>query len=246
MKRALDRSEQTLRADRILEAAGELLVRFGYKRVTIEDIATRAEVGKGTVYLHWKTKHELFAVLLLREVAEVTRELLVGMRADPAEVLLHRVTRASFLTIMRRPLARALYTRDLDTLGKLAASDSGGFAARRRVADALFDDYVDLMRAHGLLRNDTDRQTQMYVLNAVGTGFYVTEQFLPEHLRELSLEHKAAALAEVIRLALEPPGEPDPGTLRAIAPRAIDLFDRMRAGCDPGAATPLPELQEQP
>lgn len=246
MVRARDRSEQDLRADRILAAAGELLLRFGYKRVTIEDIATRAEVGKGTVYLHWKTKHELFAVLLLREVAEVTRELLAGMRADPAEVLLHRVTRASFLAIMRRPLARALYTRDLDTLGKLAASDAGGLAARRRVSDALFDDYVDLMRAHGLLRNDTDRRTQMYVLNAVGTGFYVTEQFLPEHLREMSLEHKAAALAEVIRLALEPPGEPDPGTLSAIAPRAIDLFDRMRAACDPGAATPASELQEQP
>jgi AcrR family transcriptional regulator len=246
VERARDRSEQALRADRILEAAGELLLRFGYKRVTIEDIATRAEVGKGTVYLHWKTKHELFTALLLREVAEVTRELLAGMRADPAEVLLHRVTWASFLAIMRRPLARALYTRDLDTLGKLAASDAGSLAAQRQVADALFDDYLDLMRAHGLLRTDTDRQTQMYMLNAVGTGFYVTEQFLPEHLREMSLEHKAAALAEVIRLALEPPGEPDPGTLCVIAPRVIDLFDRMRAECDPGAATPPWELQEQP
>jgi hypothetical protein len=28
---------------------GELLLRFGYQRVTIEDLATRAEVGKGTV-----------------------------------------------------------------------------------------------------------------------------------------------------------------------------------------------------
>ncbi|MGH4008976.1 MAG: hypothetical protein ACRDTH_12610 [Pseudonocardiaceae bacterium] len=179
-------------------------------------------------------------------MAEVTRELLTGMRTDPAEVLLHRVTRASFLAIMRRPLARALYTRDLDTLGKLAASDADGLAGWRRVSGALFDDYVDVLRAHGLLRNDTDRRTQIYVLNAVGSGFYVTEQLLPEHLREMSLEHKAAALAEVIRLALEPPGEPDPGTLCAIAPRAIDLFDRMRAECDPGAATPPSGLQELP
>ncbi len=246
MEQRQARSEQALRADRILAAAGELLLRFGYQRVTIEDIATRAEVGKGTVYLHWKTKHELFGVLLLREVAEVTRELVAGMRADLAEVLLHRVMRTSFLAIMRRPLARALYTRDLDTLGKLAASDAAGLAARQRVTDAFFDEYVDLMRGHGLLRADIDRQTQVYVLNAVGAGFYVTEQFLPEHLREMSLEHKAAALAEVIRLAFEPPGEPDPGTLCAIAPRAIELFDRMRAECDPGAATPPLELQEQP
>ncbi|MGH3546611.1 MAG: TetR/AcrR family transcriptional regulator [Pseudonocardiaceae bacterium] len=238
-------SEQALRADRILAAAGELLLRYGYKRVTIEDIATRAEIGKGTVYLHWKTKHELFAGLLLREVADVTRELVAGMRADPAEVLLHRVTRASFLAIMRRPLARALYTRDLDTLGKLAASDAGGLGARQRVADALFDGYVDLLRAHNLLRS-SDRQTQMYLLNAIGAGFFVTEQFLPEHLREMPLERKAAALGDAIRLALEPPSEPDPATLGAIAPRAIEFFDRIRAHWEPTTAYPPQQLQEQP
>lgn len=244
MEQRQARSEQAPRADRILAAAGELLLRFGYQRVTIDDIAARAEVGKGTVYLHWKTKHELFAVLLLREVAEVMRELLADMRADPAQALLHRVMRASFLAIMRRPLTRALYTRDIDTLGKLLAGDAAGLAARQRVTDALFDDYLDLMRGHGLLRVDIDRQTQVYVLNAVGAGFYATEQFLPEQLREMSLEHKAAALAEVIRLAFEPPGEPDPGTLRAVAPRAIELYERMRAECDPGATTAPPETQE--
>jgi AcrR family transcriptional regulator len=244
--RARNGSEQALRADRILDAAGELLLRFGYKRVTVEDVATRAEVGKGTVYLHWKTKQELFAVLLLREGAEVMRELVAGMQADPAEVLLHRMMRASFLAIMRRPLARALYTRDLDTLGKLAASDAAGLASRQRVADGLFDEYVDLMRAHGLVRADTDRQTQVYALNAVGAGFYFTEQFLPEELRGMSLEDKATALAEVIRLTFEPPGDPDPDTLGATAPRAIALFDRMRAECAPGTATSPRQPQEQP
>jgi AcrR family transcriptional regulator len=246
VERARNGSEQALRADRILDAAGELLLRFGYKRVTVEDVATRAEVGKGTVYLHWKTKQELFAGLLLREGAEVMRELVAGMQADPAEVLLHRMMRASFLAIMRRPLARALYTRDLDTLGKLAASAAAGLASRQRVADRFFDEYVDLMRAHGLVRADTDRQTQVYALNAAGAGFYFTEQFLPDELRGMSLEDKATALAEVIRLAFEPPGDPDPDTLGAIAPRAIELFDRMRAECAPGTATSPRRPQEQP
>jgi hypothetical protein len=164
------------------------------------------------------------------------------MRADPAAVLLHRVTQASFLAIMRRPLARALYTRDLDTLGKLA----GDLGARQQSADALFDGYVDLMRAHGLLRTGNDRQTQMYVLNAIGTGFFVTEQFLPGHLQEMPLERKAAALADAIRLALEPPGEPDPATLGVIAPRAIEFFDRIRAHWEPTTASPPQQLKEQP
>ena len=33
------------REARILDAAGELLLIFGYRRVTIDDVARRAEVG---------------------------------------------------------------------------------------------------------------------------------------------------------------------------------------------------------
>ena len=41
------------RAGRILDAAAELLLRWGYKRVSIEEIARHAGIGKGTVYLHF-------------------------------------------------------------------------------------------------------------------------------------------------------------------------------------------------
>lgn len=72
------------------------MLRWAYKRVTIEDVARRAGVGKGTVYLHWNTKQELFAVLLMREVAAVLAQHLELMRADPAgSVWRWRTTRTS-------------------------------------------------------------------------------------------------------------------------------------------------------
>jgi hypothetical protein len=40
-------------------------------------------------------------------------------------------------------------------------------------------------------------------------------------------------------------GEPDPDTLRAIAPRAIELFDRMCVERDPATATPAQQPREQ-
>jgi AcrR family transcriptional regulator len=238
----LGRTQASVRERRILDAAGELLLRLGYRRVTVEDIAARSGVGKGTIYLHWSTKQELFATLLLREVADVTRELVEGMRADPAEVLLHRMIRASFLAVMRRPLARALYTRDLDTLGTLAASDH--FQNRQRASDGLFAEYLDLLREHGLLRTDTDRETQAYALQAAGAGFYILEQFQSPQ-GQLPVERKAAVLAEIIRLAFQPPGDPDPAALRAVAPRAIELFDLMLAQCLPDTSDPITSAQEQ-
>src|SRR5687768_9951480 len=123
---SLERRKQQERAARILDAAADLLLRYGYKRVTIEDIAQQAGIGKGTIYLHWKTREALFGTLLLREVVAIWRELLARVRADPTEVLFHRVMRSLMLIALPRPLARALFTGDRELLGKLAQSGFGG------------------------------------------------------------------------------------------------------------------------
>ena len=59
-----DRSWRQERADRILDAAAELILRWGYKKTTIDDIAKQSRVAKGTIYLHWKTREDLFMALL--------------------------------------------------------------------------------------------------------------------------------------------------------------------------------------
>src|SRR6266508_6776089 len=62
------------RAARILDVAAELLLRHGYRRVTIDDVARGADVGKGTVYLHWKTRDDLFQAVFEREVLQALEE----------------------------------------------------------------------------------------------------------------------------------------------------------------------------
>jgi AcrR family transcriptional regulator len=43
----------------ILDATDRLLARFGYRKMTVEDIATEAGIGKGTIYLHFSSKEEV-------------------------------------------------------------------------------------------------------------------------------------------------------------------------------------------
>jgi AcrR family transcriptional regulator len=71
------------RAERILDVTAELLQRHGYKRVTIDDVATRAGIGKGTIYLHWKTREALFWAVLQREAARLLEQILAGLAEDP-------------------------------------------------------------------------------------------------------------------------------------------------------------------
>src|SRR6476646_10080168 len=43
----------------ILDATDRLLARYGYRKMTVDDIASEAGIGKGTVYLHFSSKEEV-------------------------------------------------------------------------------------------------------------------------------------------------------------------------------------------
>jgi AcrR family transcriptional regulator len=45
--------------DAILDATDRLLARYGYRKMTVEDIAHEAGIGKGTIYLHFTSKEEV-------------------------------------------------------------------------------------------------------------------------------------------------------------------------------------------
>ena len=45
--------------DAILDATDRLLAQFGYRKMTVEDIAAEARIGKGTIYLHFSSKEEV-------------------------------------------------------------------------------------------------------------------------------------------------------------------------------------------
>jgi len=45
--------------DAILDATDDLLIKFGYKKMTIDDLAREVGIGKGTVYLHFPSKEEI-------------------------------------------------------------------------------------------------------------------------------------------------------------------------------------------
>ena len=45
--------------DLILDGVDVLLARYGFKKMTMEDLARQVGIGKGTIYLHFRGKEEL-------------------------------------------------------------------------------------------------------------------------------------------------------------------------------------------
>lgn len=61
----LSASERAEKQREILRAAKEVFFQKGVHRATMDDVAARAEVAKGTLYLYFQSKEEILAHLLL-------------------------------------------------------------------------------------------------------------------------------------------------------------------------------------
>ena len=80
----------------ILDATDRLLARYGYKKMTIEDLAKEVGIGKGSVYLHFSSKEEI-ALSHIDRIIERLKTRLVGISTGSGD----SVTRLRKMTIDR-------------------------------------------------------------------------------------------------------------------------------------------------
>lgn len=71
--RSLKERQREEREELILQAAADLLTEQGYHETSIDQIAARVGIAKGTVYLHFSSKEELVIALLKRGMREFVR-----------------------------------------------------------------------------------------------------------------------------------------------------------------------------
>jgi AcrR family transcriptional regulator len=189
------------RAHRILDAAAALILRWGYNKTTIDDIARQAGVAKGTIYLHWKTREELFTALMKREKLELAADVKRRIEADPGAATLRGQLKHSALALMQRPLRKAVLLRDLDVIGKLAHRNQSGAAYAERLAG--FTTYLEVLREHELVRTDLSLRAQVYMLSAIFMGYFLIAPLMPDSLTLSDLE-LAELMAETVHRALAP------------------------------------------
>lgn len=188
-------------ANQILDAALQLLQRWGYKKTTLDDIARQAGISKGTVYLHWKTREALFDALLLREWLSSIVDLRQRLSNDPAGATLSSLARHIVSIVRSNPLFRAMLLQDTEMLGDLTRSRVGQSAMQFRLE--FTTTYLQKLRATGLLRTDNAMETQMKMIAAIFMGYFVVDQFLPPGFHFLPAE-MAEALAYTLHRAVEP------------------------------------------
>jgi AcrR family transcriptional regulator len=226
----------TTRVDAILDTTEDLLLRWGSDRVTVGEIARRSRVGKGTVYLHWSTKEDLFRDAVARACSDVLAALVDSLERGPAQVRLSGSARLLVTLTMRRPLCRSLNLRDEDVLGRLVRPGGRqGLDELRMSALLSHPAYLGWLARQGLLRSLPTIGNLGPAVTAVVEGFLLP---LADGLQEphpRAVAGCAHQLEQVLQEAFESRGATVQLSDGAIAP-VRDYFLRVRRQCESRAA----------
>ncbi|MET9952655.1 TetR/AcrR family transcriptional regulator [Streptomyces sp. NPDC006339] len=108
---------------KLYEAAVTLIAEQGFSATTVDEIAERAGVAKGTVYYNFKSKTELFEELLRHGVALLTASLRAAAeetagRGGTRVEALDAMIRAGLVFIDRYPAFTQLYVAELWRTGR--------------------------------------------------------------------------------------------------------------------------------
>lgn len=208
------------RAQRILDAASTLILRYGYHKTTIDDIAREAGVGKGTLYLHWNTREALFATLILREKVAMAEDIKQRLAGDPAGATLRGLLKHAALALMHRPLLKAVLLRDTEVFGKLVQREQSSATSAEVLAG--FTTYLEALRQQGLVRTDLSLQAQAALFSSIFVGFFLAAPLLPDAFKPAE-EELAELIAETGHRTLEP-RDPVPSAALQIASHTLTQY----------------------
>lgn len=98
----------------ILDATDIFLARYGYKKMTIDDLANEVGIGKGSIYLHFSSKEEIALSHIDRIIERMTAQLkhIAASRKSPREKLCQMLLKR----VLYRFDSVQHYTQSLDDL----------------------------------------------------------------------------------------------------------------------------------
>ncbi|GHO71906.1 putative transcriptional regulator [Ktedonobacter sp. SOSP1-52] len=176
-------SDNDERETQILRAAAAVIIRQGYDKTTISDIAEEAGVSRGTVYLYFKGKEELFEALLYWEWMQYAQTWLEALESDPRGGTMGGFYRAVFRAVGSRPLMASIMRRDRRVLGTYLRKPDTLFAWMG--PGSITVDFIRALQEAGVIRQDLDPRVTAHLLETLSYGqltiadFQSADQFPP-------------------------------------------------------------------
>ncbi|MDB5494142.1 MAG: transcriptional regulator, TetR family [Phenylobacterium sp.] len=174
------RRRKAARPGEIVEAALAVFAEKGFAAARLEEIAVRAGVSKGALYLYFETKEDLFRAVVEQAIAPNLEGVRAMMAAHPGPI-------ADLLRLVPERIALLLETLPLGGVVKMVIGEAGNFPELARVwhdrlvAHALgaLCDAVAAAQARGEVKPGDPRTFAVQLIAPLLVGVIWRETFVP-------------------------------------------------------------------
>lgn len=223
------------RTARILDAAAAVIMRQGYDKTTMSDVAEEVGLTRGVVYLHFDSKDALFEVLIQREVLHYMQTWLEHIEADSRGGTIGGIYRSVLFAINSRPLMAAIMKRDRRLVGNYLRKPGNLFESMQ--AGSVNIDFLKALQAAGSVRQDVDPGLMSHILDIISYGLITVGDFRqPEQLPPY--DTVMDTLADMLDRLLTPAdggnSEAGKAVIRELAAAARQQFVPMRQPSESG------------
>lgn len=171
-------AEKEQRRNSIVDAAERLFSTRGYDRVTMEDVASEAKLAKGTLYLYFKNKQELYVAVVIRGAVIMDEMIAKAMSAEKKGLSKTYAGGLAYYEFAKNYPVRFNMLTDAEhrcQTGDLGEAMRAEFA-RRRIRS--WQNTVDAIRigiADGTIRPDAEPQkTARFIIESTRAMIYAS------------------------------------------------------------------------
>jgi AcrR family transcriptional regulator len=171
--------------EKLKQATHELLLENGYEPLSVKSITERADLGRGTFYLHFKDREDAIWALVEDSIVATDRQARDAYaRSVPADTL-----QTLFLNVLRHTdQNRDFYRVILGAMGSAVTSS--------KIQDYLVEEFKRDSRDFGLTFKMPDIPLDVYLQLLVGAVVRLALWWL-ETPNDLSIEELASMISEV-------------------------------------------------
>jgi AcrR family transcriptional regulator len=189
-----DSDAKKRRRGRILQAATELFIEQGYRKTSVDEVAIKAGVAKGTVYLYFKTKADLMVQAIVEEKKQYLVRIKPVLDAPPRQRL-EKYIRLAFVMIREMPLMSKLLSGDREVLQVMEEMDADIRQQTLELQTGFVAEMLDAAtEPHRWTREELVDRAKVLLALIYSSGVITDERVR----RGLSVERFAGILADLI------------------------------------------------
>lgn len=215
-----------------MDAAARLIVQHGYDKTTIGDVADAIGLNRALVYGYFKSKDDLLAALIRREMRKYGELWFEHLMADPRGGTVASIYRSIAYALKNNPFMAAIVTRNEGTFGKYLRRPGNVFEGRQ--AQNISKDLLLSLQNAGAIRQGVNIPAVVYIMDVLANDMVTHSKTAPAPSYEELLE----TIAEMFDRMLTPEdgGNIEAGkkVLHHFALEARGFFDEMEPPSEEG------------